>query len=122
MKNSPFRSFVLISLSLAVVMTIFFWWSIGLELFLAWLIAINTTAFLVYGADKSLAESHRTRVPEKVLLLLAMLFGSLGAWFGMKVFHHKTAKGSFQARYWTVVLVQILIVALYFIVIRPNYL
>lgn len=36
-----------------------------------YLIFINCTAFVVYGADKAFAKLHSWRVPEIVLLLLA---------------------------------------------------
>lgn len=36
-----------------------------------YLIFINCTAFVVYGADKAFAKLHRWRVPEIVLLFLA---------------------------------------------------
>lgn len=36
-----------------------------------YLIFINCTAFIVYGADKAFAKLHSWRVPEIVLLVLA---------------------------------------------------
>ena len=36
-----------------------------------YLIFINCTAFVVYGADKAFAKLHRWRVPEIVLLVSA---------------------------------------------------
>lgn len=41
-----------------------------------YLIFINCTAFVVYGADKAFAKLHSWRVPEIVLLVLAALGGS----------------------------------------------
>ena len=41
-----------------------------------YLIFINCTAFVVYGADKAFAKLHSWRVPEIVLLFLAALGGS----------------------------------------------
>ena len=38
-----------------------------------YLIFINCTAFVVYGADKAFAKLHSWRVPEIVLLVLAPL-------------------------------------------------
>ena len=57
-----------------------------------YLIAVNICTFLVYGIDKQRAKSGRWRIPESRLLLLAAVGGSLGAWMGMYVFHHKTKK------------------------------
>ena len=60
-----------------------------------YLIAVNICTFLVYGIDKQRARSGRWRIPESRLLLLAAVGGSLGAWRGMYVFHHKTRKAKF---------------------------
>ena len=55
-----------------------------------YLAAINLATFIVYGADKRRARKGKWRVPEKTLLLLPLLGGSVGALLGMRVFHHKT--------------------------------
>lgn len=56
----------------------------------------NAVTFAVYGADKRRARQGRRRVPERTLLLLAALGGSLGALLGMRVFRHKTRKTKFR--------------------------
>ena len=55
-----------------------------------WLIAVNFVTFALYGIDKSRAKRRRRRIPEKTLLLLPLLGGSLGGLLGMYAFHHKT--------------------------------
>ena len=55
-----------------------------------WLIAVNFVTFALYGIDKSRAKRRRRRIPEKTLLLLPLLGGSLGRLLGMYAFHHKT--------------------------------
>ena len=54
-----------------------------------YLIFINCTAFVVYGADKVFAKLHSWRVPEIVLLVLAALGGSAGAFIAMQLFHQR---------------------------------
>ena len=61
-----------------------------------YLIAINTITFLVYGLDKLKAKKGKWRIPESTLLLLAIIGGSIGAWLGMKVWHHKTMHKKFK--------------------------
>lgn len=61
-----------------------------------YLIAINTITFLVYGLDKLKAKKEKWRIPESTLLLLAIIGGSIGAWLGMKVWHHKTMHKKFK--------------------------
>lgn len=61
-----------------------------------YLIAINTITFLVYGLDKLKAKKGKWRIPESTLLLLAIIGGSIGAFLGMKVWHHKTMHKKFK--------------------------
>ncbi len=61
-----------------------------------YLIAINVVTFFVYGIDKLKAKRSMWRVREAALLLLAVLGGSIGAWMGMKVWHHKTMHKKFR--------------------------
>lgn len=98
---------------LALVLTVALWLT-GVDVVVAWLIAITAITFLTYGYDKSIAGTETTRVPEKALLALALVGGALGAWAGMSVFHHKTAKESFQLKFVLVVIVQVALVVTYF--------
>ncbi|MCR4583680.1 MAG: DUF1294 domain-containing protein [Prevotella sp.] len=61
-----------------------------------YLIATNVVTFLVYGLDKLKAKYNRWRITEVSLLLLAVLGGSVGAWLGMQVWHHKTLHKKFK--------------------------
>ena len=60
------------------------------------LAGVNLVSFLVYGIDKLKAKYGRWRIPESVLLGLAALGGSAGAWLGMQVWHHKTQHKKFK--------------------------
>ena len=91
---------------------------LALDGLLSWLIAINIVTLLAYGYDKAIAGSEHTRAPERVLLALALVGGSVGAWVGMTLFHHKTAKASFQRKFWVVVVVQVILVVLYYAFLR----
>lgn len=55
-----------------------------------YLLIINVVTFLLYGFDKWRAKRDKWRVPEKTLLLMAAIGGSIGAFAGMQVFRHKT--------------------------------
>ncbi|MBR5036940.1 MAG: DUF1294 domain-containing protein [Prevotella sp.] len=63
---------------------------------LLYLVVINVVAFVVYGVDKYKAKHGRWRIPEATLLGLAAIGGSIGAWLGMRVWHHKTMHKKFQ--------------------------
>ena len=66
------------------------------DIILIYLIAINVVTFFVYGIDKSKAKRSKWRISEATLLLMAVLGGSIGAWLGMKVWHHKTQHKKFK--------------------------
>lgn len=91
-----------------------------------WLALINVITFLVFGVDKWKAkrkEKKETvrRVPEKTLLILSALGGSVGALLAMKAFHHKTLHRAFRLGVPVILALQILIpfgLWLYFNVIR----
>ena len=61
-----------------------------------YLLVVNIAAFAVYGWDKMCAKRGMWRVPEKILLLLAFLGGSVGAMVGMAIFRHKTLHLKFR--------------------------
>ena len=60
------------------------------------LIGLNLLSFALYGIDKAKAKKSAWRIPEKTLLLAALLGGSLGALLGMEVFRHKTKHWKFK--------------------------
>lgn len=76
---------------------------------LYYLIGINAIAFVVYGIDKLKAKKGKWRITESTLLLLAIIYGSIGAWFGIKVWHHKTLHKKFKYGIPLIVIVQIAI-------------
>ncbi len=56
----------------------------------------NFGVFLLYGIDKWKAKTGKWRISEKTLILCAVLFGAVGAYFGMKKFRHKTRHAKFK--------------------------
>ena len=85
-----------------------------------YIIIINIVTFLVYGLDKYLAYKEKRRVSEKLLLTLALCFGIIGAILGMKIFSHKTKKGSFKTSIILIIIIQI--VTVYFLTLNKNVL
>lgn len=61
-----------------------------------YLAVVNVAAFALYGIDKYKAKAGAWRIPEKTLLGIAVLGGSVGAIAGMKYFHHKTKHWYFR--------------------------
>lgn len=69
------------------------WWQ---QILLLYLGIVNIIAFAAYGLDKRYARRNKWRIPEKRLLLFAAIGGALGAFAGMRLFHHKTQKTKFR--------------------------
>ncbi|UGS21093.1 DUF1294 domain-containing protein [Flavobacterium cyclinae] len=75
-------------------------------------IVINIITFLVFGYDKWQAKNNKKRISEFHLLLLAGIGGTIGGLLGMNFFKHKTNKFSFILSFYTIVILQV--VLLYF--------
>ena len=60
------------------------------------LLAINIATFFLYGIDRYKARKGRWRISEATLLLMAVVGGSIGAWTGMRLWHHKTKHKKFK--------------------------
>ena len=78
-----------------------------------YLAIINIITFSLYGSDKKRARWDRRRIPEKVLLGLAVIGGSVGAWMGMKVYRHKIRKWKFIIGVPLILILQILAISYY---------
>jgi uncharacterized membrane protein YsdA (DUF1294 family) len=63
----------------------------------------SVASFGAYAMDKSAARARGRRTPESTLLLLGLLGGWPGALLAQRLLRHKTAKASFQAKFWLTV-------------------
>ncbi len=81
--------------------------------FAVYLIVINIVTFIVYGVDKSKARKNEWRISEKVLILLAVVGGSVGALLGMYAFHHKTQHFKFSIGVPLILVLQVVLAALF---------
>ena len=78
---------------------------------LVYLAAVNLVTFTLYGIDKAKARRGAWRISEKMLFLLPLLGGSIGALLGMRVFHHKTKHWYFVWGIPAILLVQLVLAA-----------
>ena len=83
-----------------------------IQLILIYLVTINVATFFTYGIDKWKAKKSLWRIRESALLGLAILGGSIGAWLGMKVWHHKTMHKIFKYGIPLILAVQIVLLLL----------
>lgn len=81
------------------------------------LLAFNILTFIIYGIDKLKAKQQWSRVSEATLILLALAGGSIGAWLGMKIWHHKTLHKQFKYGIPAIIVMQALLVS-YFMFFR----
>ena len=105
------------------------------QLILIYLIAMNVVTFFMYGIDKAAskrgqsqtrlsyaereqarpkvkfkAKRSKWRISEATLLGMAVIGGSIGAWLGMRVWHHKTMHKKFQFGIPLILIIQLAIV------------
>lgn len=85
-----------------------------MKYFIAYLVLINIAAFIIYGADKHKAKKGQWRIPEKTLIGVAVLGGSIGAVMGMRLFSHKTKHPKFYIGIPVIILLQIAVVVVYY--------
>ena len=81
-----------------------------LHIVLIYLAVINVVTFFMYGVDKWKARKSKWRIRETALLGLAVLGGSIGAWLGMIVWHHKTQHKKFKYGIPAIIIVQLAII------------
>ena len=63
---------------------------------LAYFITVNVLGLVLFGIDKWKAKHDKWRISEATLLSVTAIGGSIGAWVGMKVWHHKTMHKKFK--------------------------
>ncbi len=74
---------------------------------IVYIVVINFIGIGSMASDKIRAMEHRYRIPEAILLLFAIIGGSIGSILGMLLFHHKTRKPLFRYGLPLILIVQI---------------
>ena len=81
-----------------------------MEEIICYLLAVNIATFLLYGIDKYKAKRSKWRISEATLLTMAAIGGSIGAWAGMRLWHHKTMHKKFKYGIPLIIIMQIALV------------
>lgn len=63
---------------------------------LVYILVANVIGFYLMYKDKQKAKNRAYRIPERTFFLLAFLGGSIGIYFGMQLFRHKTKHKRFM--------------------------
>lgn len=75
------------------------------------LVVVNLAAFAAFGLDKLRAVRGKWRISEEVLLLLAFLGGTVGAYGGRWMFRHKTTKQPFSGQLHRIAVLHLILAA-----------
>jgi uncharacterized membrane protein YsdA (DUF1294 family) len=67
------------------------------DIIILYLIAINVIAYVLMWYDKFQSKHKGSRISENTLFIIAVIFGALGIYLGMKApIYHKAAKAKFK--------------------------
>lgn len=93
-----------------------------IKFFLFYLLIINLTGFLIMFIDKSRAIHKEWRIPEKTLIGISIIGGSVGMLLGMSTFKHKTKHKKFTLGVPFILTLQIILIILgiWKKIISPN--
>ncbi|WP_342543289.1 DUF1294 domain-containing protein [Paenisporosarcina sp. FSL H8-0542] len=73
-------------------------------------IVMSIVSFFTMGHDKTAAQAHKRRVPERTLWNLAILGGGVGAYLGMILYRHKTKHMSFRIGFTLLAILQVALI------------
>lgn len=83
---------------------------------------ISMVTLVAYQSDKSRATRGERRIPENWLHLLELLGGWPGALIAQSYFRHKTIKSSYQAIYWLIIVLNLILLVVYVVASRSFFL
>ena len=87
-----------------------------MHLFLFYITLINLLGLTLMYIDKIRAINKKWRISENTLMLVSILGGSIGSYFGLKLFRHKTKHIKFSIGIPIIIIIQIFIITSY-----PNF-
>ncbi|WP_057660269.1 DUF1294 domain-containing protein [Pseudoxanthomonas dokdonensis] len=76
-----------------------------------WAVTVSVITYIAYALDKHAAQSGRWRIAENNLHLLELLGGWPGAWIAQRLLRHKTLKPSYRRAFWSMVVLNLAMVA-----------
>ena len=82
-----------------------------MQLPIPYLLIVNAAGFLLMLVDKYKARKNLWRIPEKTLMTVAIIGGSVGAYAGMQIFRHKTKHPKFYIGIPVILAIQIMAAA-----------
>ena len=80
-----------------------------MEYFLYYLLFINLVGIFVMYSDKKKSKRGKWRTPENNIFAIAIAYGALGIFMGMRLFRHKTKHNKFVVGIPLILIVEIFI-------------
>ena len=80
-----------------------------MEYFLYYLLFINLVGIFVMYSDKKKSRKGKWRTPENNIFAIAIAYGALGIFMGMRLFRHKTKHNKFVIGIPLILIVEIFI-------------
>ena len=85
-----------------------------IQVILLYILLVNLGGFIAFGIDKKRSVRSKWRIPETTLMTFALMGGSIGCFFGMRIFRHKTQKPLFFIGVPVILLLQVLFAVVLF--------
>ena len=82
-----------------------------------YLVIINVLGFVLMHVDKKKSKKRQRRIPESVLLGIAVACGSIGIMAGMEFFRHKTKHKRFYIGVPVTLMIQVGLAAAFYLLI-----
>lgn len=90
-----------------------------LLIFLLWFVFISLLTAIVTVSDKIKAKKEKFRIPEKTLIILALLGGSLAEYFTMRLIRHKTLHKKFMIGLPVIIILQLVTITV--LLVNPSF-
>jgi uncharacterized membrane protein YsdA (DUF1294 family) len=78
----------------------------SLYVFTAYVVALSAAGFMAAFWDREAARKNTRRIPERILLALALLGGSIGVIAGLRLARHKAGRSLFRTYLRMIVIIQ----------------
>lgn len=83
------------------------------KVIIIYLVLINIIGFLSMYIDKKKSISHKWRISEKSLILIAVLGGGIGSLIGMRSFRHKTKHLKFTLGIPLIIIIEVYLIYIF---------
>ena len=83
-----------------------------MDITITYLLIVNALGLLLMLADKHRAKKNKWRIPERVLMGVGIIGGSIGCIIGMRLFRHKTKHLQFALGLPLILCAQVILIVL----------